>query len=85
MKTKRPSYYAGGIYHFYNRGANRSPIFFEDKNYHYVITKLYMYTNHLNLSLIAYCFLNNHYHLLVRQNADQAAGLLPQRIFNSYT
>lgn len=27
----------------------------------------------------------NHYHLLVRQDGEQAAGLLPQRVFNSYS
>jgi hypothetical protein len=27
----------------------------------------------------------NHYHLLVRQNGEQAAGLLPQRVFNAYS
>jgi len=27
----------------------------------------------------------NHYHFLLRQDGDQSAGLLPQRLFNSYT
>jgi putative transposase len=27
----------------------------------------------------------NHYHFLVRQDGDKSAGLLPQRVFNSYT
>jgi len=27
----------------------------------------------------------NHYHLLVRQDDKHAAGLLPQRVFNSYS
>ena len=27
----------------------------------------------------------NHYHLLVRQDGEEPAGLLPQRVFNSYT
>jgi REP element-mobilizing transposase RayT len=43
------------------------------------------YTTALQLTVIAYCLLPNHYHLLVRQDADHAAGLLPQRIFNSYS
>jgi REP element-mobilizing transposase RayT len=32
-----------------------------------------------------YCLLPNHYHLLVHQNGEHPAGLLPQRVFNSYT
>ncbi len=35
--------------------------------------------------MIAYCLLPNHYHLLVRQQRDVPAELLPQRVFNSYT
>jgi hypothetical protein len=35
--------------------------------------------------MIAYCLLPNHYHFLVRQNGDETAGLLPQKIFNGYT
>ena len=27
----------------------------------------------------------NHYHLLIRQDGEQGAGLLPQHIFNSYS
>ena len=34
---------------------------------------------------IAYCLMPNHYHFLVRQNGEHRAGLLPQRVFNSYT
>ena len=35
--------------------------------------------------MIVYCLMPNHYHFLVRQNGENAAGLLPQRVFNSYT
>ena len=26
-----------------------------------------------------------HYHFLIRQNGENPAGLLPQRVFNNYT
>lgn len=35
--------------------------------------------------MIAYCLMPNHYHFLVRQDTERPAGLLPQRVFNSYT
>jgi hypothetical protein len=35
--------------------------------------------------MIAYCLMPNHYHFLVRQDDEYAAGLFPQRVFNSYT
>ena len=43
------------------------------------------YRKILNLTFIAYSLMPNHYHFLLRQDGDQSAGLLPQRLFNSYT
>jgi putative transposase len=81
----RPPYVQGHFYHFYNRGAHRVSIFREADNYVFVMRKLKHYCSKLNLTPIAYCLMPNHYHLLVRQDGDTPAGLLPQRIFNSYT
>ncbi len=74
----------GQYYHIYNRGARRLIIFKQDANYDYVIEKLEHYSQVLSISVIAYCFMPNHYHFLVRQEGDHPAGLLPQRIFNAY-
>jgi putative transposase len=76
---------AGEYYHLYNRGARQLSIFREDSNYHFVLRKVHYYATDLNLSVIAYCLMPNHYHFLVRQNAEKPAGLLPQLVFNSYT
>jgi putative transposase len=50
-----------------------------------VLRKIKHYLPTLQLSPIAYCLMPNHYHFLIRQNGEQRAGLLPQRVFNSYT
>ena len=75
----------GSYYHIYNRGVNKSTLFQEEDNYLFVLHKAGYYCQEFNLTLIAYCLMPNHYHFLVRQDGDQPAGLLPQRIFNSYT
>lgn len=54
-------------------------------NYEFVIRQMKHYRAALNVAVIAYCLLPNHYHWLVRQDGDAPAGLLPQRVFNSYT
>ena len=82
---KRPEFIPGGFYHIYNRGAHRESIFREEDNYPFVLRKIKRYAKELDLVLIAYCLMPNHYHLLVHQNGEQAAGLLPQRVFNSYS
>jgi len=75
----------GSYYHLYNRGARRLPIFRERDNYLFVLDRLKHYCQKFELTTIAYCLMPNHYHLLVRQNGEQRAGLLPQRVFNSYS
>jgi REP element-mobilizing transposase RayT len=82
---KRPPFLPGHFYHIYNRGAYRQSIFREQQNYLFVLGKLKHYCCKLELTLIAYCLMPNHYHWLVRQEADRPASLLPQRVFNSFS
>ena len=75
----------GAYYHIYNRGVQKAPLFHEKTNYLYVLRKAKHYSKALQLSIIAYCLMPNHYHFLVHQKGEYAAGLLVQRIFNGYT
>jgi len=85
MPAKRPEYLPGHYYHFYNRGAHGISIFREDNNYLFVLRKMKEYCRSLELTPIAYCLMPNHYHFLIRQDSEKRAGLLPQRVFNSYS
>ena len=82
---KRPQYLPGEYYHIYNRGAHQVSIFREPENYLFVLRNMKQYAQEFDLTLIAYCLMPNHYHFLIRQNGEARAGLLPQRVFNSYT
>jgi len=75
----------GMYYHIYNRGVGKSTLFRESTNYLFVIEKIQAYRKQNNLTVIAYCLMPNHYHLLVRQDGDEPAGNLPQSVFNSYS
>lgn len=75
----------GMYYHIFNRGAHKMPIFREPENYDFVLQRIGQYAQELQIAVIAYCLMPNHYHLLVRQDGGSPAGLLPQRVFNSYT
>ena len=85
MTKTRPKYLPGYYYHIFNRGANKQEIFREKSNYLYVLQYIKQYSKEFDLSIIAYCLMPNHYHILVRQNSDHPAYLLPQRVFNRYT
>jgi len=84
-RPRRPPFIQNQYYHIYNRGAHGELIFREDENYYYVIDRMKKYIKDFDLTVIAYCLMPNHYHMLVRQNSEHRAGLLPQRVFNSYT
>jgi putative transposase len=84
MPRRTIQFIRGGIYHIYNRGAGRHSIFYEDENYLYLLRILKELLPKLQLTLLAYCLLPNHYHWLVRQDGDISAGELPQRAFNRY-
>ena len=79
------SWQPGHYYHIYNRGARQLSIFREEDNYLLVLRLIKKYLHELNLSLIVYVLMPNHYHFLVQQLGKSAAGLLPQRVFNSYS
>jgi len=85
MPSPRPRYLPGHYYHFFNRGSHKQSIFREPDNYLFVLRKLKKYSISLKIKIIAYCLMPNHYHFLVRQDGMLAAGLLPQRVFNSYS
>src|SRR5438132_401553 len=65
----------GECYHIYNRGANRRAIFFEPQSYAHFMRKLRQFithpaeshaSRHAAATVLAYCLMPNHYHLLVR-------------------
>lgn len=85
MPTKRPEFQPNSYYHIFNRGAHQQSIFKDNENYLFALRKIKQYSNQLKLTVIAYCLMPNHYHLLIRQDGDFKASLLPQQVFNSYT
>jgi len=75
---------AGNIYHIYNRGVNKEPIFFSEQNYHYFLFKMANYFRNKAV-ILAYCLMPNHFHLIaqIQSNEFIQKSLLPFLI--SYT
>lgn len=85
MPVRTTEFVKGNYYHIYNRGARQQSVFTKPDNYEFVIRQMKHYRAELNIAVVAYGLLPNHYHWLIRQDGDAPAGLLPQRVFNSYT
>lgn len=75
----------GGYYHVYNRGNNKQQIFLRDRDYYKYLEKLEEYLNKFDISLLVYCLMPNHVHLLLRQNGPKSISLLIQRLHTSYS
>jgi REP element-mobilizing transposase RayT len=59
----------GYIYHIYNRGNNKRPIFFSDENYLYFLRGMQK-TIALSCDVLSWCLMPNHFHFLIHANED---------------
>lgn len=93
-------YDAPAYYHIYNRGANKSPIFIDDQDRTKFLSLFIRHLDPSDTStktdgsqyekcqveLIAYCLMNNHFHLLVYQESDTTAiTQLMRSVATAYT
>ena len=79
-----PKYIEGLAYHIYNRGAHRAPIFFTPGNYRYCLRLIFKYTLKYCVSLLGYCLMPNHYHLVLAKETGGSISRCVQTIFNAY-
>ena len=90
---------AGEYYHIYNRGNNKNEIFLDSEDFNFFILRLRQNlfpkqstkkfrTQPLPdgaFSLINYCLMPNHFHLLVKQNGELPTSKLILRVCTSYS
>ncbi len=57
----------GHLYHIYNQGNNRQPIFFSKDNYLYFLRKIRTHVLPF-ADILAWCLMPNHFHLMVHVN-----------------
>jgi len=77
-------YTPGHYYHAYNRGNNRQTIFFRKEDYVYLIRLFQKNAERFQVTIIAYCLMPNHYHLLLRQDSEIPLSRFLQSTFQSY-
>ena len=74
----------GFVYHIYNRGINGENIFSNDENKKYFLKLLNKYLVE-NVSIFAYCLMDNHFHLVIRvENDDAIVTQAFSNFFNAY-
>ncbi len=76
---------AGHYYHVYNRGVEKRDIFANEENYRFLLRRIEEYIQFYAVTLIAYCLMPTHYHMLLYSERDGAVGDFLRHLFNSYT
>ena len=72
-----------GIYHVILRGIGQQNIFEEDRDKERFIETLKRYKNEMNFEVHAYCLMDNHVHLLIKDRKDELERIM-KRIAGSY-
>jgi REP element-mobilizing transposase RayT len=72
-----------GIYHIIMRGINRQILFVDEKDFIRFIQTLEKYRGVCEFNLYAYCLMDNHLHLLIREGKEPLETVM-RRICGSY-
>ncbi len=84
MVSPLKTYQTGEIYHIYNRGNRKQPIFLSQYDYARFVRKLVKFLKDHRLTIFAYCLMDNHFHFLVRQDEDGAITRFFLRLCTSH-
>jgi REP element-mobilizing transposase RayT len=91
---------AATYYHVYARGANKQKIFLDDNDFIYFLSLLKRYLSkeqaktgrgvdypklYNDLNLLAYCLMQNHFHLLVYQINEKSMARLMRGVMSAYS
>jgi putative transposase len=71
---------AGVVFHVLNRGNERRELFEDAGDYNAFIRVMAQTLQQIPVSLLAYCIMPNHWHLVLRPQADGDLGRFMQRL-----
>lgn len=74
----------GHYYHIYNRGVNRSSIFFSHSDYKSFLKKYWFYM-YIPCKTYCWCLLENHFHLLVKVRESEEQEKVFQKMKRIYS
>ena len=77
--------YPDGYYHVYNRGNRKQDIFTENADYVGYLERLRKCKDKHKISIICYCLMPNHFHLLLRQDSKIPISSFIQSLHTSYS
>ncbi|KXK27558.1 MAG: Transposase IS200 like protein [candidate division WS6 bacterium OLB20] len=77
--------FKNGIYHVYNRGNKKQPIFLDDRDYERFLDRLDTFRRQTRDQIAQYCLLPNHYHLIVKASGMYSISRLIKKLQTSHS
>ena len=86
-RGRRPKFSRQFYYHVYNRGNWKFPIFFQTADYLFFLNKMDRLSSRqfCNIEVRAFCLMDNHYHLVLKQRSPVSISKFIQRLSISYS
>jgi putative transposase len=75
----------GYPHHIIQRGNNREKVFLNQRDYERYLSFLSRYSEQKEISVLAYCLMPNHIHLLVKPSGEEALPKMMQGVTLCYT
>ncbi len=70
--------YEGAVHHGMNRGYEGRPIFQQERDKLFFIEQLSLVQKLTKIRLLAYCVMDNHYHLILQNGSEKMAEFFKQ-------
>lgn len=92
MPKRKIPFLTSLYYHLYNRGVAKQPIFLEEKDYKIFVRLMSRFVEsqgstkkRLHVSLVCFCLMPNHFHILLKQENDHGIVDFLQRFLTAYS
>ncbi len=72
MSRPKRNFRQHSYYHIYNRGNNKDEVIKNSDDKQFFISKLYSNIQKTDLRLVAYCIMDNHFHLILKTGKKPA-------------
>ena len=84
MPHRNKPFMSGGYYHIYNRALDGQALFGAERDYVRCLWLIKQNARRYEVSVIAYCLMPTHYHLILRQDGKMPVSRFVQTVFNAY-
>lgn len=84
MPYREPIFFKGGYYHVYSRGSEKRLIFLDRADRERFLKRLKEYKEKHQVSIICYCLMPNHFHLLIQQLTQEPISKFINRLNLAY-